>query len=156
MADLTAAVAPPSLIAPPGGAQSAAELAKRGQIRQTAEKFEASFLSIMLQQMFQGRFGSHIGGDGEGAAAQVLNFLGCGGHLRSAARAGNHVGAGLCQAKSNRSSDSRTAADNHCCFSVQFQARIAHKSLSPVQHRAVQLPVDARRLATGQHDQQQY
>ena len=58
MADLTlpvsAPVAPPALIAPGDGAQSAAELAKRGQIRQTAEKFEASFLSIMLQQMFEG------------------------------------------------------------------------------------------------------
>lgn len=54
MADLTAAVAPTSLIQPTPGAQSAAELAKRGQIKQTSEKFEASFLSIMLQQMFEG------------------------------------------------------------------------------------------------------
>ncbi len=54
MADLTAAIAPPSLVAPTDGAQNAVELAKRGQIRQTAEKFEASFLSIMLQQMFDG------------------------------------------------------------------------------------------------------
>ena len=54
MADLSAAVAPTNLIAPTDGAQNAAELAKRGQIRQTAEKFEASFLSIMLQQMFDG------------------------------------------------------------------------------------------------------
>jgi Rod binding domain-containing protein len=67
MADLAAAVAPPSLITPPD-APSAAELAKRGQIAQTAKKFEASFLSIMLQQMFaeqgdtQAPFG---GGPGE-------------------------------------------------------------------------------------------
>ena len=54
MADLTAAVAPTNLITPADGAQNAADLAKRGQIRQTAEKFEASFLSIMLQQMFDG------------------------------------------------------------------------------------------------------
>jgi Rod binding domain-containing protein len=35
------------------GATSAAELAKRGQIHQTAQKFEASFLTSMLQTMFQ-------------------------------------------------------------------------------------------------------
>ena len=54
MADLTAAVVPPTLIQPGAGAPNAADLAKRGQIKQTAEKFEASFLSIMLQQMFEG------------------------------------------------------------------------------------------------------
>jgi Rod binding domain-containing protein len=54
MADLTATVVPPTLTAPPAGAPSAAELAKRGQIKQTSEKFESSFLSIMLQQMFDG------------------------------------------------------------------------------------------------------
>jgi Rod binding domain-containing protein len=68
MADLTATVAPPSLIQPAPDAPSAAELAKRGQIAKTAQKFETSFLSIMLQQMFdqqgetQGPFG---GGPGE-------------------------------------------------------------------------------------------
>ncbi|WP_374470129.1 rod-binding protein [Phenylobacterium sp.] len=45
----------PALLQPvAAGASSAAELAKRGQIRETAEKFEAQFLSIMLQQMFEG------------------------------------------------------------------------------------------------------
>lgn len=45
----------PNLIAPtPAEAASAADLAKRGEIRKTAEAFEASFLSIMMQQMFQG------------------------------------------------------------------------------------------------------
>ena len=53
MPDLTAAVVPPTLIPPAAGAQSAAELAKRGQTKQTAQKFEASFLSVMLQQMFE-------------------------------------------------------------------------------------------------------
>ena len=67
MADLAATVVPPTLLQPIGPAANAAELAKRGQIKQTAEKFEASFLSIMLQQMFEGTetsapFG---GGDGE-------------------------------------------------------------------------------------------
>ncbi len=33
-------------------ATSAADLAKRGQISKTAEKFEASFLTSMLQNMF--------------------------------------------------------------------------------------------------------
>jgi peptidoglycan hydrolase FlgJ len=37
----------------PAGA-SAAELARRGQIHATAQKFEASFLTSMLQTMFQG------------------------------------------------------------------------------------------------------
>jgi flagellar protein FlgJ len=54
VADLAATIVPPSLSAPAPGAQSAAELAKRGQIKQTAETFESSFLSIMLQQMFDG------------------------------------------------------------------------------------------------------
>ena len=54
MADLSAAVPPPSLVAPPPGAASAAELAKRGQIKDTARKFESAFLSIMVQQMFEG------------------------------------------------------------------------------------------------------
>ena len=53
MADLTAAVVPPTLVQP-AGAQSAAELSKRGAIKETAKKFEASFLSIMMQQMFEG------------------------------------------------------------------------------------------------------
>ncbi|PXA87632.1 chemotaxis protein chel [Caulobacter sp. D4A] len=36
------------------GATSAAELAKRGKIKETAQKFEASFLSSMMQSMFEG------------------------------------------------------------------------------------------------------
>jgi Rod binding domain-containing protein len=44
----------PALLQPAGGAASTAELAKRGQIRETAQKFETQFLSIMLQQMFEG------------------------------------------------------------------------------------------------------
>ena len=44
----------PQLLAGPAGPTSAAELAKRGQIKDTAQKFEASFLSSMLQEMFEG------------------------------------------------------------------------------------------------------
>ena len=56
MADLgfNPATASPQLLAGPATPASAAELAKRGQIKQTAEKFEASFLSSMLQSMFDG------------------------------------------------------------------------------------------------------
>jgi Rod binding domain-containing protein len=52
MADLSPAIVPPSLVTPAPDALSAADLAKRGQIKDTARKFEASFLSIMIQQMF--------------------------------------------------------------------------------------------------------
>ena len=54
MTDLTAAIVPPTALTSPTGAPSAAELAKRGQITKTAQKFESSFLSVMLQQMFEG------------------------------------------------------------------------------------------------------
>jgi Rod binding domain-containing protein len=63
---LTAAVVPPTLTQPAAGAASAAELAKRGQIKQTAQKFEASFLSVMLQQMFEGTEPSAPFGGGPG------------------------------------------------------------------------------------------
>jgi Rod binding domain-containing protein len=64
MADLSPVIAPPNLTAPTPDVQSAAELAKRGQIAQTAKKFESSFLSIMLQQMFdeQGETQAPFGG----------------------------------------------------------------------------------------------
>lgn len=35
-------------------AASTAELAKRGKIKETADKFESSFLSVMMQSMFEG------------------------------------------------------------------------------------------------------
>lgn len=44
----------PQLLAGTASPASAAELAKRGQIKETAQKFEATFLSTMLQQMFEG------------------------------------------------------------------------------------------------------
>ncbi|WP_374571099.1 rod-binding protein [Phenylobacterium sp.] len=42
------------------------EAAKRAQIKQTAQKFEASFLSSMLQQMFQDVKVSEPFGGGQG------------------------------------------------------------------------------------------
>ena len=54
MADMTAVSLPPALSQPLTAAPSAAEMAKRGEIKKTAKTFESSFLSIMLQQMFQG------------------------------------------------------------------------------------------------------
>jgi peptidoglycan hydrolase FlgJ len=50
MADLSVS---PTLLQPPSQA-TAAEMAKRGEIEKTAQDFEASFLSVMLAQMFQG------------------------------------------------------------------------------------------------------
>jgi Rod binding domain-containing protein len=59
MSDLTAASVPTALLTPPPaasapttGAPGVSEAAKRAQIHQTAQKFEASFLSVMLSQMF--------------------------------------------------------------------------------------------------------
>ena len=47
-------------------ATSAAELARRGQIHATAQKFEASFLTTVLQTMFQSVSTSPPFGGGEG------------------------------------------------------------------------------------------
>jgi peptidoglycan hydrolase FlgJ len=52
---------------------SAAELAKRGQIKKTAQDFEASFLSVMLGEMFKGVDEGEFGG---GQGAQMMrSFL---------------------------------------------------------------------------------
>jgi Rod binding domain-containing protein len=59
-------VSPPLLASGATGVMSAAELAKRGQIKQTAQNFEASFLSIMTQQMFEGVDVSPPFGGGQG------------------------------------------------------------------------------------------
>ena len=48
------AATPISLLTPGPAATSAAELAKRGEIKKTAQQFEASFLASMLSTMFQG------------------------------------------------------------------------------------------------------
>jgi Rod binding domain-containing protein len=47
-------------------ATTAAELARRGQIHKTAQKFEASFLTSMLQTMFQNVDSSPPFGGGPG------------------------------------------------------------------------------------------
>ena len=63
----------PALTASPM-AVSAADLAKRGQIKQTAQDFEATFLSTMMQQMFSGLSteGPFGGGPGEEMFRSVL------------------------------------------------------------------------------------
>ena len=66
MADLSPVVIPPTLTQATPAPMSAAELAKRGQIKQTAQKFEASFLSVMLQEMFAGTETSAPFGGGPG------------------------------------------------------------------------------------------
>ena len=73
MSDLTAVVVPPTFTAPPI-APTVADLARRGQIKQTAREFEASFLSVMMQQMFSGlsTSGPFGGGAGEEMFRSVL------------------------------------------------------------------------------------
>jgi peptidoglycan hydrolase FlgJ len=68
MADLSAIALPASVLAgqAAGAPPSAAELAKRGQIAKTAQDFEASFLSVMLQSMFQGVKQQEPFGGGQG------------------------------------------------------------------------------------------
>ena len=73
MSDIGALLVPPALTASTA-ASSAAELAKRGQIKQTSRDFEASFLSVMMQQMFSGlsTTGPFGGGPGEEMFRSVL------------------------------------------------------------------------------------
>ena len=64
----------PAALAPQLLAGAPAELARRGQIKDTAQKFEATFLSSLLQEMFEGTevsapFG---GGPGETMFRSVL------------------------------------------------------------------------------------
>jgi len=61
-----AAVAAPPLDTVGQTAASTAELLKRGKIRETAQKFEASFLSVMMQSMTAGMKTPEIGGGGAG------------------------------------------------------------------------------------------
>ncbi len=54
MAALSAIASPIDTLSGAVTATSAKDLAKRGQIKETAQKFEASFLSVMMQSMFDG------------------------------------------------------------------------------------------------------
>ena len=65
MSALSAIAAPPIDTVGPTAA-STADLLKRGKIKETAEKFEASFLSIMMQSMTAGMKTPEIGGGGAG------------------------------------------------------------------------------------------
>jgi Rod binding domain-containing protein len=47
-------------------ATSTAELLRRGKIKETAQKFEASFLSVMMQSMTAGMKTPDVGGGGTG------------------------------------------------------------------------------------------
>jgi len=68
MSDIAPLAVSPQLLAAPAAPTSAAELAKRSQIKETAQKFEASFLSVMLGEMFEGVDTSAPFGGGEGEA----------------------------------------------------------------------------------------
>jgi flagellar protein FlgJ len=60
------AIAAPTLDTVGPTAASTAELLKRGKIRETAQKFEASFLSAMMQSMTAGMKTPDVGGGGAG------------------------------------------------------------------------------------------
>jgi Rod binding domain-containing protein len=63
---LTSYAVAPQLLTGQGPPTGAADLAKRGQIKETAQKFEATFLSSMLQEMFEGTEPSAPFGGGPG------------------------------------------------------------------------------------------
>ena len=63
MADLTVA---PALLAQTPIAGRTEDLAKRAKVREAAEQFEAQFLSVMLQPMFEGTEPEGMFGAGPG------------------------------------------------------------------------------------------
>lgn len=62
---MTGPAASPALLAQPA-TPTAADLAKRTKIREAAEQFEAQFLSVMLQPMFEGTEPGGMFGGGPG------------------------------------------------------------------------------------------
>ena len=66
MSALSAISSPVDTLSGAATAASAKDLAKRGQIQETAQKFEASFLSVMMQSMFDGVKTSEPFGGGQG------------------------------------------------------------------------------------------
>ena len=67
-------VAPATLLQAQASPASTAELAKRASIKKTADDFESSFLSIMLQQMFKDVKTSQPFGGGQ-AEEQMKSFM---------------------------------------------------------------------------------
>jgi peptidoglycan hydrolase FlgJ len=74
MSTLSPIALPSAFLGAKPTAGGADELAKRGQIKQTAEAFEASFLSTMFQEMFAGVETSEPFGGGE-AETQLRSFM---------------------------------------------------------------------------------
>jgi Rod binding domain-containing protein len=74
MSALSAIASPLDTLSAAAGATSAKDLAKRGQIKETAQKFETSFMSVMMQTMFEGVKTSEPfgGGAGEDAFKSLL------------------------------------------------------------------------------------
>lgn len=94
MADLSALNTPISLLKPATTAatnkaapvMSASEVAKRAAIKKTATDFEASFLSTMLNQMFEGvKSGGPFGG---GAGEEAYKSFMIDGYAKQMAKAG--------------------------------------------------------------------
>jgi flagellar protein FlgJ len=80
MTDLTAAFTPLNLLTPVATAPvapSAAEMAQRAKIQETAQKFETSFMSVMIGQMFEhddaGTDKAFTGGSGADMFKSVLS-----------------------------------------------------------------------------------
>ncbi|HEY9218009.1 MAG TPA: rod-binding protein [Phenylobacterium sp.] len=65
---MSGALALPPNLALPAVQPSAEDLARRSNVRRTAQDFEASFLSVMLGEMFQGVEAGGMFGGGEGEA----------------------------------------------------------------------------------------
>jgi flagellar protein FlgJ len=66
MSALSLAAAPVDVLMARGGQTAVAADASRAKIKQTAENFESSFLSVMLAQMFKGTDAEAPFGGGEG------------------------------------------------------------------------------------------
>ncbi len=77
MASVAPTLAPAAILQAQSAQPSAAEQAKRAKIAETAKSFEASFLAVMIGQMFEGvNTADSAFGGGEGEQAFKHTFRG--------------------------------------------------------------------------------